>query len=110
MDKLQEGVAVAYFTAPYVEPGKEGFYVVDATESTTEVSVREPVATESVDILDESGEATGQTYEDPVKVKKTDTIEVKHHTHDVKPGQQVWASPDGEGWISENPEGEGDEI
>jgi hypothetical protein len=96
--------SVAYFDHPDLvdEPG---FYLVEGeNEETSQVNVYDGGSFQTTDgeggktlQLDERGRPVLATAPE---LKKT--ITVKHDTNG-KPGKRVWASPDGDGFVTEQP-------
>lgn len=102
-----ESNSVAYFDHPD-QVDEPGFYLVEGDEDTTDVKVYDggsfKVAGE-----DDEGNPTLATDDRGRPVLETapevqDTISVKHNTNPTI-GDRVWGSPDGDGFVDEEPEG-----
>jgi hypothetical protein len=101
-----ENSSVAFFDDPDTvdEPG---FYLLEGEPTTSEVKVYDGGSFE-VAGEDDEGNAILKTDDRGRPVFATapslqDTVTVAHNTNST-PGQRVWPSPDGEGFVDENPQ------
>lgn len=106
--------AVAYFDKGVDEPG---FYLLTGTPSTSEVVVSDggklAMTLTNVGEPDENGDVQQEyVYETDargryVMAEESEPVETITVTHEssMRPSQRVWPSPDGEGFVTEDPKG-----
>lgn len=109
--------SVAYFDDERV-PDK-GFYTLTGARSASTVKVLEAEwATEDVPVLDDNGDPTGETVAVaktgprgpvPLKIRKVDEVEVEHET-EMTPDRRVYPSPDGDGFVWDEPVTESEDF
>jgi hypothetical protein len=101
LKKVDESTLVAFYDDDRV--GEAGFYTLKGEAETGLVQAYRATKTVTVQSNDDAGKPFGDEWEFVVTDEADgEPFETEHHTN-MEPDKRVWPSPDGEGWVTEDP-------